>query len=183
MTPRRVSWRCSCCGFRPVRPRRAEEARPVTLSRGINITAWFRFPASRQPAALAGYLGDQALADLRSTGFDFVRLAVDPDVVASAADRALLVEAIRRIQRDGLAVIISPHPQGWHLETEQADRNRLCDFWRGLAPALLPLDPARTVPEVLNEPVFPGRSGRLGRVAASGAGRNPESRCRGRQSC
>ncbi len=132
---------------------RAQE--PVTLSRGINITGWFRFPASRQPAALAAYISDQALADLRSAGFDFVRLAVDPDVVASPAERGVLIKAIRRIQRQGLTVVVSPHPQGWHLETEPTDRQRLETFWLNLAPALQPLDPARTVPEVLNEPVFP----------------------------
>jgi endoglucanase len=137
-------------------PGAAEDPGPVTLSRGMNITGWFQFPASRQPAALAGYMSKQALADLRSAGFDFVRLAVDPEVVASTAGIALLVDAIRHIQRAGLIVIVSPHPQGWHLETEQADRNRLLGFWRTLAPALLPLDAARTVPEVLNEPVFPG---------------------------
>jgi endoglucanase len=140
----------------PGRADQTEEATPVVLSRGMNITGWFRFPASRQPAALAGYMSDQALSDLRSTGFDFVRLAVDPDVVASTADRTLLTNAIRHIQRHGLAVIVSPHPHGWRLETGQADRDRLRDFWRGLAPALRPLDPARTVLEVLNEPVFPG---------------------------
>jgi len=145
-------------GLAPYDAARAAEAVPVVLARGINITGWFRFPASRQPAALATYMSDPALADLRAAGFDFVRLAVDPAVVTSAADRLLLIEAIRRIQRHGLAVVISPHPQGWHLETEQADRDRLRDFWRDLAPALQPLDPARTVPEVLNEPVFPSDS-------------------------
>ncbi|WP_428486037.1 glycoside hydrolase family 5 protein [Rhodopila sp.] len=128
---------------------------PVSLSHGINITGWFRFPVSRQPAALAGYMTDQALADLRRAGFDFVRLAIDPAVVASPADRAVLIQAIRRIQRQGLVVVVSPHPQDWHLETQPADRDRLRDFWRDLAPALQPLDPDRTVPEVLNEPVFP----------------------------
>jgi endoglucanase len=121
------------------------------LQRGINITAWFRFPASREPAALSGYMSDQALADLRTAGFDFVRLAVDPAVVET--QRAILIAAIRRIQRQGLTVVVSPHPRDWHLETE---RDRLTDFWRALAPALRSLDPARTVPEVVNEPVFTG---------------------------
>jgi endoglucanase len=52
--------------------RAGAESHPVTLTRGINITAWFRFPASRDPAVLAAYLSDQALADLRAAGFDFV---------------------------------------------------------------------------------------------------------------
>jgi endoglucanase len=121
------------------------------LQRGINITAWFRFPASREPAALARYLSDQALADLRAAGFDFVRLAVDPSVADT--QRAVLITAIQRIQRQGMTVVVSPHPQDWHLETEP---ERLLDFWRTLAPQLRSADPALTVPEVLNEPVFPG---------------------------
>jgi endoglucanase len=121
------------------------------LNRGINITAWFRFPASRDPAVLGKYLTGQALADLRTAGFDFVRLAVDPAIAETQLP--VLIAAIRRIQLQGLTVVVSPHPHDWHLET---GRERLRIFWRTLAPALRALDPARTVPEVLNEPVFPG---------------------------
>jgi endoglucanase len=121
---------------------------PVVLTRGINITGWFRFPASRDPAVLAAYLSDQALADLRTAGFDFVRLAIDQDV----NDTAVLIASIRRIQRHGLTVIVSLHPHDWHLETAG---DHLRAFWRSLAPALRSLDPARTVPEIVNEPVFP----------------------------
>ncbi len=126
------------------------DSEPV-LSRGVNITGWFRFPVSRYPAALAGYISNPALADLHSAGFNFVRLAIDPDVVAQPAERVVLIDAIRRIQRQGLIVVVSPHPRGWRLEADPAP---LFAFWKGLAPALRPLDPAHTVPEVLNEPVF-----------------------------
>jgi hypothetical protein len=139
------------------RQRETPSAPPVAaaLTRGINLTAWFRFPASRDPAALATYLSDPALGDLRAAGFDFVRLAIDPELVDGAARRAVLIAAIRRIQSQRLTVIVSPHPRDWHLETSPSDRARLRAFWRDLAPDLRPLDPARTVPEVLNEPVFP----------------------------
>jgi endoglucanase len=126
---------------------------PITLTRGINITAWFRFPASRDPDALAAYLSDQALADIRAAGFDFVRLAIDPTLAET--QRPTLITAIKRIQRQGLTVIVSPHPANWHLETDPADRERLRTFWQTLAPALRTLDQARTIPEILNEPVFP----------------------------
>jgi endoglucanase len=126
---------------------------PITLTRGINITAWFRFPANRDPAALAAYLSDQALADIRAAGFDFVRLAIDPTLAET--QRPTLITAIKRIQHQGLAVVVSPHPANWHLETDPADRERLRTFWQTLAPALRPLDQARTIPEILNEPVFP----------------------------
>jgi endoglucanase len=144
--PAASSWHAETSSAPPVR---------ATVTRGINITGWFRFPASRDPAALATYLSDQALADLRTAGFDFVRLAVDPELVEGASGRAVLIGAIRRMQRQGLTVIVSPHPQDWRLETNPADRERLRAFWTVLAPALRPLDAARTVPEVLNEPVFP----------------------------
>ncbi len=121
----------------------------MTLTRGINLTNWFRFPASRDPAALASYMSDQALADLHAAGFDFVRLAIEP---AMAGNRAVLLAAIRRIQQQGLAVVVSPHPHDWRLETDPEPLRR---FWQSFAPALRGLDPARTVPEVLNEPVFP----------------------------
>src|SRR5580698_5373133 len=111
-------------------PARAQlAAGAVRLGHGINITGWFRFPPSRDPAALDAYLSDLALADLRRAGFDFVRLAVDPDVVAAPAAEAVLIRSITRIERQGLSVVISPHPNAWRLETEW---QRLLAFWRRL---------------------------------------------------
>jgi hypothetical protein len=123
-----------------------------TLRRGVNITGWFRFPGSQDPAALRAWIGDPAIADLRRAGFTFVRLAVDPDLPALLP---AVLEATRRLQSHGLAVVISPHPQGWHLETNPTDRAHLFSFWRTLAPYLATLDPDKTFPELLNEPVFP----------------------------
>lgn len=122
---------------------------PAPLSRGINLTNWFRFPASADPTALAGYLSDQAITSLRGAGFDFVRLAIDPDLPALVPAE---IAAIRRLHRAGFAVIVSPHPHDWHLESDPA---RLRRFWQAMAPRLRPLDPARTLPEIVNEPVFP----------------------------
>lgn len=119
------------------------------LRRGVNIANWFRYPVSRDPGFLSRYISDGALDDLRAAGFDFVRLAFDPDMT----DPAVLIPAIQRIQRHGLTVIVSPHPNGWTLET---DPGRLLVFWRRFAPVLRPLDQARTIPEIVNEPVFPG---------------------------
>jgi endoglucanase len=128
--------------------------RIATLARGVNITGWFRFPVSREPAALRSWLRDPAIDDLRRGGFTFARLAIDPAVVETPATRDVLVEEIRRLQRHRLGVVVSPHPVAWSVDTNQADRARLTEFWRGLAPALRGLPPDRTFPEVLNEPVF-----------------------------
>jgi endoglucanase len=130
------------------------DALPAVLRRGINITNWFRFPPSRDPAALRGYLDDTAMGGLRRAGFTFVRLPVQPELLAAPGVPAALVEAVARLERHGLAVIVTLHPGDWHLETVAGDRARLVAFWRSTAPLLRRFDPAMTFPEVLNEPVF-----------------------------
>ena len=124
------------------------------MHRGVNLTGWFLHPGSRAPAALRAWLSGAAMDDLRHAGVSFVRLAVDPDVVADPPMRALLREQIARLADHGLATVLSIHPVAWHLDTDPADRARLLAFWRGLAPVLRGLPPGMILPEVLNEPVF-----------------------------
>jgi endoglucanase len=130
--------------------------RLAALRRGVNLTNWFRYPARADPAAIAGYLGDAAIADLARAGFGFVRLPVQPEFIAADPARlALLGEAIRRLQRHGLAVVVVAHPASWRLESSAPDRAGLLAFWRAVGPLLAGADPRLTFPEVLNEPVFP----------------------------
>ena len=139
----------------PAEARPAED-RLALLRRGVNITAWFRYPASQDPAALRGYLGAGAIAGIRRAGFTFVRLPVDPALLAHPAISPLLAEAIRRLRDAGLGVVVSLHPANWRLETSEADRQALHEAWRRLGPVLARLGPERVFPELLNEPVFPG---------------------------
>lgn len=82
-------------------------ATAVTLRRGINITNWFRFPPSRDPAALRVYLDDAAMEALRRAGFDFVRLPVQPELL----DRSdVLREAVKRLERHGLRAVVALSP-------------------------------------------------------------------------
>jgi endoglucanase len=128
--------------------------RIATLSRGINITAWFRYPGSRDPAALRAWLSDPAMEDLRAAGFTFVRLAIDPAMIDGPPMRQVLLEQVRRLQRHHLAVVVSPHPVTWAVDANPADRVRHAAFWADFAPALRALPPEMTFPEALNEPVF-----------------------------
>src|SRR5437016_2060916 len=66
--------------------------RVAALSRGINITGWFRYPARRDPAVLTSWMSDTAMADLRTAGFTFVRLAIDPAIIDGAPMRGVLLE-------------------------------------------------------------------------------------------
>ncbi|MBV8573450.1 MAG: cellulase family glycosylhydrolase [Acetobacteraceae bacterium] len=134
--------------------------RLAVLRRGVNITNWFRYPPSLAPAALRGYMGDPAIADLSRAGFTFVRLAVQPEILLAASGDAnqqmiaLVLEAVQRLEQGGLGVIVEVHPITWHLDTSAADRASLLTVWSALGTALAPLDPHLTFPEIVNEPVF-----------------------------
>lgn len=132
----------------------------AVLQRGLNLTNWFRFPASAEPARLRTYLPDAAMSEIRAAGFTFVRLCIQPQVLLRSdatldpARLIVLLEAIERLQRADLGVIVDAHPESWYPEDHPEHRQALFDFWRGMAPALRRFDPSRTFVEVLNEPVF-----------------------------
>jgi endoglucanase len=138
--------------------------RLAVLQRGINITNWFRYPPSRDPKALHAYLDDAAMAQLRRSGFGFVRLPVQPAVFDAPGVAEVLIEAVRRLERHGLAVVIALHPADWHLETDGGERVRAAAFWLALAPRLRPLNPGMVFPEVLNETVFADAPGEWARL-------------------
>jgi endoglucanase len=129
---------------------------PAALRRGINITHWLRFPPSRDPAALRAFISDAALQELKDAGFTFVRIPMQPDLLA---EPGALADAVSRAERHGLAVVVALFAAEWHLETDPGDRSKLLETWRALAPLLQRFDPALTFPEVLNEPVFAGDAG------------------------
>lgn len=133
--------------------------RLAVLRRGVNLTNWFRYPARQDAASIRAYIGESAIEDLRQAGFTFVRLAVQPEFLLGAAERTgLLAEAIARLQRHGLGVIVELHPTTWRLESVPDDRARLVATWRMLAPVLARFDPRLTFAEIVNEPVFTGDS-------------------------
>ncbi|GGC53978.1 hypothetical protein GCM10011504_35460 [Siccirubricoccus deserti] len=144
-----------------ISPARAEvpEDHLAALRRGINITNWFRFPADTSKDRLRDYLPDTAMTELHQAGFTFVRLCIQPQFLLRAdgqldPDRlAVVLDAVRRLQRAGLAVVVDAHPESWRIEEDAAHRQGLLDFWRQMAPALRSFDPRRTFPEVMNEPV------------------------------
>jgi endoglucanase len=140
-----------CCGDASAEP---SAERLAVLQRGVNLTNWFRYPPNRDPAALRRYLDDAAMRDLRRVGFTFVRLPVQPELLDAPGVAGALIDAVARLERHGLAVVVAVHPSDWHLETARGDRARLAAVWHSLAAVLRPLDPAVTFPELLNEPVF-----------------------------
>ncbi|WP_428390204.1 glycoside hydrolase family 5 protein [Lichenicoccus sp.] len=135
-------------------------ARLAVLDRGINIVHWFRFVSNQNARAMAAYMGEPALVDLKKAGFTYVRLAVGPEEVMSGnhieADKLTALEsAIARIEHAGLGVMVEAHPEkieNWDLQNNAMARQELFGFWHDLAPALKPFPAALTFPELVNEP-------------------------------
>ena len=143
--------------------------RLAVLRHGVNITDWFRFPVNQDPRAMRAYLGDPALQDLRRAGFSFVRLPVQPEVLARPGMLAVLTDAIGRSARHGLGVVLSLHPVDWHLETAWGSR----EVARHVALARSGVAPIRPTPDLRGggeRTGVPGRSSGMGATAAHGAG-------------
>ncbi len=129
---------------------RPSDTRLAVLARGVNITNWFRYPASTAPGRLDAYLSDAAIAGLRTAGFTFVRLALDPALAASPS----LPRAVSRLRNAGLGVVVVLFPTHWSLERSAANQAALRATWAALALMLRAIDRVHIFPEILNEPVF-----------------------------
>jgi len=151
----------------PTSPAQAKppQDRVAMLRRGVNITHWFRYPPSGDPDALANYLSDTTLDQLHWAGFTFLRIPVQPELIASSPRiLAALTKAVRRAEQRGFAVIVALAPTTWHLESNAGDRDALFAAWNRLGPALRGLPADRTFAELLNEPVFPNDAGAWARL-------------------
>ena len=108
-------------GFAPAQARPADEA---VFRRGINITRLFDSPQRQgsgyaDPAFLpwTHEISPAELARLRATGFDFIRLPIDPgpflaeDDAHALRDLAPVFDFLHTAMRDGFGVIVDLHPR------------------------------------------------------------------------
>lgn len=138
------------------------EARLALLTRGVNVTRWFR--GFGTTPAFATYMSDGDLAAMRNLGFGVVRLAVNGAYLRRRSDPTVLDStvlpqldtAIDRIVAHRLAVIVTPFLR--QPVTDSASGARLAALWEQLAPHLAHTNPDRVFLEVVNEPGFPGRA-------------------------
>jgi len=138
--------------------------RLAALARGVNVAHWFRFPPSWAEPDVVGYLRDSDLRALKAAGFTFIRLPVDPAMVALPDGRwhphrlRQVETVVGRITASGLAVVLEPHPvSSTPLDTDPAARERIFRFWRELAPSMAKFPPEKVFLELMSEPVFRGR--------------------------
>ena len=138
-------------------------ARLQRLSRGVNLSRWFRFPNSHTPAFYAGHIKAQDVLLLRSLGLTHVRLAFHPQYLLKGGQPALkdnfylehLDKAIALLLKHDLAVVLDLHDENkTGPEKDPAYQKTLITLWGALAGHWKKTDPERVFFELLNEPAF-----------------------------
>jgi len=154
------------------------EAATFAPARGVNLDIWDTWPDEAewtQEDVLLPYpewrrkIDAEDLALLKETGFDFVRMPVDPIPFLSSKsagfrDRlfASVLEGARAINAAGLKVIVDLHPipRGAdrfagveEILRDEALFERYLDLVREMGRTLAAEDPAMVAFELLNEPV------------------------------
>jgi endoglucanase len=153
-------------------------AASFSMKRGLNLDQWTTWPgegkwSDRQ--AILPYpewrrsLRDEDLKALKSAGFDFLRMPVDPSPFLSDQTLALrddlyasVLDSVRMINRAGLTVIVDMHliPAGGNrkIGMDQAMDDPLTfdayvEVVRKMARTLAAEDPAQVAFEPMNEPI------------------------------
>lgn len=148
-------------------------ARAQHLKRGINASGWFAQVYDKRgytPEHFQDWMTADDIALIKSMGFDYVRLSVNPQPMLVAAEPnkipaeylGYLDAAVKMVLDHGLAVVIDLHPDADFKARLAKDNDddfveRFADFWRALAAHYSSWDADRVFLEVMNEPEFSDR--------------------------
>lgn len=150
----------------------------IRLKRGVALDTWLTWPGDERladPGIISGFpewqgvVTDRQLAGLKSAGFDFVRMPLDPAVFLLPANRDRwptltkgVLEAVRRVKAAGLKVVVDLHAvpvlPGWKSQGTEvwlASDAAFADYLElvgHIGRALAAEDPARVAFEPMNEP-------------------------------
>jgi hypothetical protein len=155
------------------------QAASFSAKRGINLDLWVTWPDEAEWSkedVLLPYpewrrtVGLDQLAALKGTGFDFVRIPVDPLPFLSSQSAALrprllasVLEAVQLADAAGLKAIVDLHPiplgadrfaGAEELLQDEALFERYLDLVREMGRTLSGRDPERVAFELMNEPVI-----------------------------
>jgi aryl-phospho-beta-D-glucosidase BglC (GH1 family) len=139
--------------------------RAAHLRHGINLSGWYAQSHDFSPAHMDAYMSVADMQQLKSLGFDHVRLSIDPEpLIAEAATGRLRPNAIARLDTTvaqltsaGLNVILDIHAeQNWVAALAHGDDapQRFYAFWTAFATHFAATDPDRVFFELMNEPTL-----------------------------
>ncbi len=153
-------------------------AASFSMKRGLNLDQWVTWPGEEQwgdAKAILPYpewrkfLNENDLKALKTAGFDFLRMPIDPSPFMSAETTTLrndlyasVLESARMINRAGLKVIVDMHliPGGGNrgvgmtkVMDDPATFDTYVEIIRKMAHTLAAEDPAQVAFEPMNEPI------------------------------
>lgn len=168
---------CACVLLLSVAGFTNVHAAPISLKRGINLDIWDTWPGEErwhEPAVLLPYpewqrkLDTDDLAALKESGFDFVRIPVDPAPFLHSGtepfrDRLFtsVLKATHKATEAGLRVVVDLHaiPSGQRtfgsdkLSEDEQLFERYLEFVRRMARTLSKADAGSIALEIMNEPL------------------------------
>jgi endoglucanase len=138
-------------------------ARAAHLKHGINLSMWYAQSNDYSAERLASFTTVDDFKLIRSSGFDHVRLSIDPDpLILEPQDGSLRPEAMARLDRtvqqitaEGLAVVLDIHAtQPWNVTLAKGDENvsRFLAFWLSFSKHFAGTNPDLVYFEIFNEP-------------------------------
>lgn len=141
------------------------------LRRGLNASQWFEWVPNDRPGMVKridGKYQSRDFAQIRDLGFDHVRVTLQPGFLAPGLAKGdptlsrerlkLFDEAMARIAKQGLALVIDNHPGSETKDKMAKDPNyraAVAKWWKGFAAHVATrelYDPETTMLELLNEP-------------------------------
>lgn len=157
----------------------------ATFRRGINLHHLLNWPLGSRVAGRHIYtwppfrssrfqISDDELRELRSVGFDFVRLTIDPSILIASEParrldlKAILIGTVRRLLDQGFGVIADLHPvavnpdyapQALVDEKNPAAFEAFRAIVAEVAGWLAPLSEQKLIFELMNEPILSGEAG------------------------
>ena len=134
---------------------------PLTsLSRGVNLSRWFRYPTTDSESHFRAFITDADLDLLVAMGVTCVRFAADPAYLLrgelpDSQRLAWIDEAVSRMTLRGLVVVFDYHDESRRIESGPAAVASLERTWAALAAHFnRTTSPAQVLLEIFNEPVF-----------------------------
>lgn len=133
-----------------------------SLRRGVNLAHWLQYGGRQR-------IEHSDMDLLRESGFDHVRLPIDPAFLGWNPSLPAIMPGLGRVEAaldmalgHGLDVILDLHPEDKlrrRLEEESAMEPAFAALWRLMAKLAAP-HPSRIALEILNEPQYYARAGR-----------------------
>jgi endoglucanase len=134
-----------------------------SLSKGANVSRWFRYPIQTTNKYYATYIQEPEARYMKTIGLGHVRLCLAPNIVMNQTNGNLIearikdaIRAIKLFNKAGLLVVVDIHNENQTDLQSAVWQDKFVTFWTQLGTRLNKFGTDQVVLEIVNEPVFEG---------------------------